>query len=378
MEDKQNKIGIISLYYNNKNYGGQLQAYALTEYISSLGYDAEQVCWKAVTHKKRRKKQFKKIFHYISLAYQQQFRRVLEVILKEKLHLRRQAFEQFQNNIKHTEKVFIGDEFLKDIKSYKAIVIGSDQVWNIGWYGTRYFLDFIPKEKYKFSYAASMPDTNISKAQKKAVREALNDFNAISVREKKTVEFLTELSGREVNHVVDPTLLLDINEWNQISDKEIIKEKYIFCYFLGKDKQYIKEAKVFAKKMNLKIVTLPFINRIIKEDIFFGNYRLYDVSPGDFVSLIKNAEYVLTDSFHAVVFSNIYKVKYFVFNRTGLEMSERIITLLDMFETSERFIEADAEIMYGMKDMPILINEQKFEEKKKESLEFLKTNLEKA
>lgn len=374
MSLKLKNVAIISLYYNNKNYGGLLQAYALTKIINDLAYNAEQLCWSRdcksqYLHKKSylSKCKIRKIKRFIICRFENHF-----------IKTRNYAFKEFEVQIPHSKHIHNKINIKEYLENYDAFVIGSDQVWNMHWFGKEYFFKDVLGTKYKFSYAASMPDTNISEEQKKFVKEALTDFNAISVREEKTAEFLSELCGRDVKQVLDPTLLHDAKQWDEIADKKVVKGKYIFCYFLGKDKQHRKAAKEFAKKTGLKIVTLPFLNGVIKEDIFFGKRRLYDISPGDFVSLIKNAEYVLTDSFHAVVFSNIYKVKYFVFNRTCIDMSERITTLLAMFETPERFIEADAEIMYSMKDKPVLINEQKFEEKKKESLEFLKTNLEKA
>ncbi len=380
MEKIRKKIGIVSLYHNNKNYGGLLQAYALTKYISTLGYNAEQVCWNAVFHDAPKQKiKFRKIFHYVSTICWLQVKNILRVVWKDKINSRIQAFEKFESAIKHSEKCYDGKSFLKDCGNYDAVVIGSDQVWNINWYDTQYFLDFVPNDVYKFSYAASMPDVNISDEMKNIVKNALEGFNAISVREKKTAAFLSELCERNVEYVIDPTLLLNVEQWDDISGDKLVECKYIFCYFLGRHKHYRKYTKKVAKKTGLKIVSLPHLCGVAKEDLNFADINLYDVSPGDFVSLIKNAEYVLTDSFHAAVFSNIYRVKYFVFDRSGMDMSERIVTLLDMFNSKERFIRGTdgLERLLRMKDLPVNTDLEQFEKALEKSKRFLDDNLKK-
>lgn len=371
------KIGIISLYYNNKNYGGLLQAYALARLMTDLNYNAEQLRWVFVDEEngvcKTRKKPFKpsiKVFKKVVVG-------ILKKRLEKNLHKRAEAFKEFELHIPHSDKVYDRTNIKNYLNDYQGFAVGSDQVWNMQWFKEEYFFYNVLGKKYKFSYAASMPDTNISESQKIFIKKALKDFEAVSVREKKTADFLMDLCGIEVKQVLDPTLLLDSEQWDEVANKETVSGKYIFCYFLSREKIFRNAAKDFAKKMNLKIVTLPHLAGFIKADINFGDECLYKVSPADFITLIKNAEYVLTDSFHATVFSNIYKVKHFVFNRPDFEMSERITSLLDLFGTRERFFKADAEIMYNMKDRPVLINEQKLEEKKKESLEFLRANLEK-
>ena len=140
-----------------------------------------------------------------------------------------------------------------------------------------------------------------------------------------------------------------------------------------------KIAKEFAKKLKLKIVTLPHLDLIKKSDIFFGDCKLYNVSPQMFISLIKNAEYVLTDSFHAAVFSNIFKTKYYVFERVGtIEMSSRISTLLKITNTNERYLEnnkATIDYMLSIKHMDVGDPSDEFETMRNKSFEFLRKNI---
>ena len=135
----------------------------------------------------------------------------------------------------------------------------------------------------------------------------------------------------------------------------------------------------FAKKKGLKIVTLPHLCNIFFSDLVFKAIHLYDVSAKDFLSLIKNAEYVFTDSFHAGVFSNIYSVKYCIFSRKGTSMEERIHTLLDVFDSQERFCvgkeRENLDYILSLSEIENLIKPDKLMKAQRESVEFLKNHL---
>ena len=170
-------------------------------------------------------------------------------------------------------------------------------------------------------------------------KKALEGYQAISVREKSSVQLLNPLTSMEVQWVLDPTLLLSRNDWDRVCSERLIDEKYLFCYFLGANKKARSLAQKMAKQKNLKLVTIAYASGVIQLiDKKFGDERLFDVSPQQFISLIKNAEYVFTDSFHAVVFSFLYQKQYFVFNRSQkCEMSARITDITNLFHTPERF-----------------------------------------
>ena len=118
----------------------------------------------------------------------------------------------------------------------------------------------------------------------------------------------------------------------------LIPHKISICYFLSTNRAVKKYISEFAKKKRMKIVILPHVGGINISDCFFGDMRLYDISPSQFVSLIKYADYVLTDSFHASVFSCIYKKKFVVFSRRGGErMNSRLHSLLKLYSSNDRF-----------------------------------------
>lgn len=373
------KIGVITHYYNSHNYGGMLQAYAMINTLFKLSRQSEQLCFAQTIPEKKLQPNQK-----INLTSKvKQIKKGIYSILKNpiysKIKLRNRAFYAFELKIPHSSKVYTSDNVFECVNDYDTFITGSDQVWNMDWYYKEYFLDFVPDSKRKISYAASMPNTNLSYDQKQIICEHLKSFDAISVREKETANFLSEITVKEVEWVLDPTLLLSKDDWDKICTERVIKEKYIFCYFLGEDKKHRTLARKFAKKVGYKIVTLPHLGRVNKNDIPFGHFKLYDISPEQFISLIKHAEYVITDSFHATVFSNIYQTKYFVLDRVGIgEMSSRIKSLVSL--TGERFRfctgkNQNANYMLEIKDILVPPLSDELLKMREKSIEFLKKNL---
>lgn len=366
---------IITHYYNSKNYGGILQSYAMIKVLSKWNCKPEQLCFDLAEPLKEVKAQklppAKRIKNYIaSLA---------KKYINKKRHVRSEAFKKFELKIPHSKRVYHSGNICECADDYEAFITGSDQVWNMEWYYKEYFLSFVPDGKRKIAYAASMPNINLTVEQKKLVCEHLKRFDGISVREKETAPFLEEITGKKVEWVLDPTLLLTRKEWDEICDRRVVKEKYIFCYFLGIEKSYRKTAEEFAKKAGYSIVTLPHLTKIDKNDLTFGDKKLYDISPEQFISLIKYAEYVLTDSFHAAVFSNIYQTKYFVFERNDAgEMSSRIKNLLDLTGETFRFCAnqmQNSSYMLSQKDISVSQLSDKIATMRKKSIEFLRENL---
>lgn len=358
-----------------------MQAYALTHYIEKLGYSAEQVRFQ--------KHNIVEDHLTLNILYSKIKRKADNMInqitakrIYKDIELRNKAFESFEASIPHSEYIYTRENIIESITEYGMFITGSDQVWNLSWYNPEYFLNFVPNDIRKISYAASMPSSDISEEQRTIIHNHLIRLNAVSVREAKTADIVNDLLGCDTAQLVlDPTLLLDKSDWDKICSEKYIEGKYIFCYFLGKNKNMRKIAGKFAKKLNLRIVTMPHLCGINYSDRHFGDIPIYDALPNDFISLIKNAEYVLTDSFHAAVFSNIYKVKYFVFSRNEFgNMNSRITTLLNLFKSQERFCtqKETANVKYLLKlsnrELPETTPE--FDRMKKQSIEFLRKNLE--
>lgn len=378
MDEQRRKIGVITHYYKSKNYGGLLQAYAVCRCLRGMGYETEQICYlrgwpppppppfldrlKRLTLKKVRLK----IIHWI---------------LRRPFQERAVAMAAFAaNKIPHSAKVYT-PETIQDCQAYDAYITGSDQVWNPDWYEPAFFLTFVPDSQKKIAYAASLGHSSLTEAQAALFREHLQGFSAVSVREKDSVEVLSALSPVPVEWLLDPVLLLTREQWDDICEERLISGPYVFCYFLGEGLPPRRLALNFAKKRKLKVVSIPHIHGYFRGcDTGFGDKRLYKVSPEEFLSLIKYADYVFTDSFHALVFSRIYGRECAVFRRdSGDTMSNRIYSATALFGCSERFCDTEEkETLDYIERLPPVDLERPnpmLDTLRKRSYEFLEENL---
>ena len=217
--------------------------------------------------------------------------------------------------------------------------------------------------------------------QRQLFKESLRSYTAISVREKDAAALLENLSDIPVEWVLDPTLLLTKHEWDEICSPNVINKPYIFCYFLGEDMTARNLAKQFADKHKLPLAAIPYLQGKYRAcDKNFGDICLSDISPNQFISLIKNAEYIFTDSFHATVFSHIFEKEYFVFERHGKQgMSSRLYSLLTIFNKIERFCDNNnkASLSY-IESLPVLDyskKPQELEHMKQISFDFISKSL---
>lgn len=315
------KIGVCACY-NTKNYGSMLQSLATGEMLEKLGYPYEFIRY-------TRKPTVGLILKSLD--------RIPEMIKGKRLNAERQRalskYPEVASGIKRRNACF--DSFMNQTftnmspaydtlkqltqaaKEYDAVMVGSDQLWRPEGYSTGFYnLMFVPDEVPKIAYATSFGVSQIPEKKKKIAKTFLNRIDHISVRELRASEMIKELIGRDVPTVVDPTLLFTGEEWKKIiPSKTIVDEKYIFCYLLGSNPQHRTWVEELKKQTGYKIVTIPHLDEFVESDIAFGDHQLYDVGPAEFVNLIRNAEYVCTDSFHGTVFSILNHKQFVTFNR---------------------------------------------------------------
>lgn len=380
---KKIKVGVISHYYKNNNYGGILQAYALCKILNENGVDAEQISYnmsdKNIAHCNRLYKALYKTSRKVLRVLREI--NVPHIFSAIKIYKRNLLLQKFRNKIPHTKIVYD----LKTIESccnFDIYITGSDQVWNPTWYDDAYLLNFANPKKVKLSYAASIGKNVLTNENKERFKEALKTYAAISVRENNAVRMLQDFSEKKVELTLDPTLLLGKEEWEKVCDGNVPKDKYVFCYFLGDDKLERDLAFDYAKKNGYQMLSIPYLNgKYRKADARLKCTHVYDVSPERFLNLIKNADYIFTDSFHATLFSHIFQRNFFVFIHSGasLDMSDRIYSLTDMFGTRERVCDSaeKKEIQYllGLKHINYEKCFPKYERLKENSINFLKTNI---
>lgn len=207
-------------------------------------------------------------------------------------------------------------------------VAGSDQVWNPSFGAKGYqFISFMPNE-CRLSFAASIGSDNIPESTKEFYKKYLLEMRYLSVREERAAQIIYELTGREADMTLDPTLLLEREDWEKIIRKPPmdINKNYICTYFLGVMPDAVID---FAKEKGLQLCNL---NSVEDAD-------LYTIDPAEFLYMIKNAKFVLTDSFHAVAFSVKFNKEFYVFDRkqkNGSNMFSRIETITKRFKLENR------------------------------------------
>lgn len=325
------KLAIIT-WCNYHNFGTFLQVYALQTFLKNNGYDA-------------------KIIDDYKFSVKQPFLIEIKIFLKKFI---KQIYFHFRLKNDNMDKISVAlyDLFKQkyldvdyDVKSlqklnkrYESYICGSDQIWNPGGFARKdndfYFASFTKSPK--IAYAPSIGVKEIPDEYKKHFTQLISDFSFLSMREHTAAKVLMDICGKTIETVVDPTLLLDRQDWYKLVDICTNNQKYVFVYFLTYNQAYINQAREYANKHGLKL-------RIVKPcGVKMPVGEMESAGPIEFLRLISEASFVMTDSFHAVIFSIIYKKQFVVFKRfkdTDKDsQNSRIENFLSMIKLPERLI----------------------------------------
>ncbi|MCO1600975.1 polysaccharide pyruvyl transferase family protein [Desulfosporosinus nitroreducens] len=380
------KVAIVSCYFQ-KNYGSMLQSFATQKIVNMLGYEHETICIDGI-YKELQKA---KIKHYLlqlnnfdvvkgKLGFIK--KSIVKKINKEltrQMAIRDEKFLEFKNTRFKLSRTCKSRQELTDYcKDFSSVLVGSDQLWlpsNID--SDYYTLSFVPDKVNKVSYATSFGVSNIPERQWEKANEFLNRINHVSVREEAGQQIVKEIANREVKVVCDPTFLLTADQWaEEFPSKRIIKEKYIFCYFLGNNpeqRDFVRKAKEIT---GFKIVALLHLDEYVKSDCNFPDYAPFDIGPAEFFNLIRQAEYVFTDSFHGTVFSVLNQKKFFTYRRfkegSSLSTNSRMHSLFNVLDLHERFITVEQDVNEClMKEIDYKTVLEKLDSFRKESINYL-------
>lgn len=389
--ESNKKVGM-AINYNYPDYGGMLQAYASFRKIRDLGYDPEAINIDALSAdiKNRKLKYFAKNILDFSIV-KEKSRIVYKKIkartnknLGSNLDKRYAAFEKFcLSHFKVSNQYSSWTELEAGCRNYSSVVVGSDQLWlpsNIA--GDYYTLSFVPDEVKKIAYATSFGISTIARGQERKIHDYLSRIDFLSAREESGQNIIKEATGRDVPLVCDPALLLNAEEWDEDATKgKLIDSKYIFCYFMGNNPWQRNFVRKLKAETGFKIVALLHLDQYIKSDEEYVDDAPYAVSPLDFINLVRNAEFVCTDSFHGTVFSNIYQKEFFTFIRfkqnATLSTNSRISTLLKIIGAEDRLATEDSDIRRLLANKVDASNIQKrIEEFRESSLRYLSYALE--
>ena len=283
------KVGIVT-FNQAINFGAHLQAYALQEYISSLGEEAYQVIIR-----NNHQDIFMPINNFHSVLANLR-RAVFYSRFKRKLNL----FRDFEKKYINYTDWIIDTQNASDYEdSFDCWVTGSDQVWHCAaGMNEIFFLEFV-RTKKRIAYAASMGEPVVKKDEYERFCDALRKFNYISVREDSIKSLISQASNLNVSCVLDPVFLLGREHWQQFIKP--IKNKYIFVYATQVSEELLNQINDLKDKTGYDVYTvhkLPRIKARILE---------YKSGPIEFLSYIANAQYIITSSFHCTAFSIIFE-----------------------------------------------------------------------
>jgi polysaccharide pyruvyl transferase WcaK-like protein len=328
------KICTLTIHFG-VNHGSALQAYALFKYLSQLGHDVKVIdyipkrynAWYSIKIKKKNHPLIVKLAYYL--------------VTSPKIISQRRIFEQFlSENVKFTERYYSMEELLGRPPVADVYIAGSDQIWNKEYNGEdeySYFLPFVKEDKKKIAYAASFGRSEIEKIEQDEISPYLKKFDHISVREDSGLSILKKCGINEGVTVLDPTLLLTKEDWRKFSlSINNIKDGFLLIYVMDhKYEKLIEYGDQIAKRFNLKIYVICF--KKIKDrriDVCFTN-----ISPREFLYLFDKASYVVTNSYHGVLFSINFEKQFIAVAKE--KYNTRIDSILRLMKLEDRFVYND-------------------------------------
>lgn len=326
-ESKVSKPLLLS-FVTSENYGAILQAVALQYKLQTKGFSAPYL-------NVRIKHSLKGLRFVLNLGY-----RTVRIFFGFKERQKRSS-EFISKHLILTQEVLNYNDAVRISKPFLSFIVGSDQVWNpnYGKESQEIYLLCYDNEKPRYSYASSFGVSKIDDSLKSKYKNALEKFNILTTRERTGKEIIADL-GLHSDIVLDPTLLLSDIEWKQFFDPlPIIKVKYILCYVMNGDNVSINYIKEYAKcfnKANNKRYKIYFIGDKEYKKIIPGYNLITDAGPKEFLNLIYNASYVITNSFHGTCFAVNFNKNFSTILRRSNRFNSRIEDLLHDLNISNR------------------------------------------
>lgn len=369
------KVGIIT-FHNSYNCGSMLESFALHHYLLKRGVDNEIVNFSNEGQKRlygiyERNHNGKDIVKNMILFPH-----------RKRLKYNNLCYQKFQQENMKLSKEYSTIEELDD-SPYSVVVAGSDQIWNITIvdFDDVYFLPWVKKAR-KVAYAPSFGARNIQKFAKNPSKyqKYLEDFDALSVREENGKKWIKELTNKEVEVFIDPTLLLERKDYDLIRDRDYkVPEKYIFFYCPTFQKDICQFVSKIAKKYQLPVITWSskkyFIHNIKKYGFTLASYE----SPAVYLTLIKNASLVITTSFHGTIFSSIYQKKFFTIKNGDMyNEDDRVKTLLTSLGLENQLMDYQYQEDFDyLQEVDYQIYQENLKKLQKKAKEYIKNSIEK-
>jgi Polysaccharide pyruvyl transferase. len=361
------KVGILT-FHNSDNFGALLQTFGTVKSVEKLGVNPE-----VINYHSPNKKGMYTVFHLnLKKSIKSNLRMLMNVLVKRKKYLNSENFRASTLHISG-DPISQFSELQEIQKNFSRVIVGSDQVWNYmnTKFDKRYFLDFVDDSGKKVAYAASFALNNIENRYRADYSKLLDSFKYISVREARGKEIVHDLTGKSAVQTVDPTLLLSKQEWQFFSSVPNVKKtkrNYVLLYTIGMDHHSFKIAKKISKEQGLKLL---IIATGFKD--YFKGVKAVNPTPNEFVDLFSRSEYVVTNSFHGLVFSIIMNKRFICSLDKQKANNSRQLSLLDSLNLNERLC-FDGELIYEYESSIDwdFVN-YTLERERERSLEFLRT-----
>lgn len=362
------KIGLMT-WFTYDNYGSMLQSNATLKIVKKMGYDIELINYVP-------KEAYKNLdtFYYTQKIISK-VKKITNKTNNNFKEIRNKKFIEYRESLPKSERVEDKSSLFNLNKKYDAFICGSDQIWAPTVFDENYFLSFVNDKNKKIAYAPSIGLPVIENKYVKAKMENLiKEFRFLSTREEQGARIIKNLTGKDANVVLDPTLLLNKQDWME-DFVEIPYENYILAYFLGDNIEYYNACKEIAKLENKRLIIIPTTSEdLSKDECIFD-----ELGPNEFISLIDKAEMVLTDSFHGTIFSINFKKPFISFKRfkdDKLSQNSRIYNILDKLNLNDLIFENNIDkIMRISKSIDYDKVSASLNNLRNESLDFLKNSL---
>ena len=358
------KVGLIT-YHSAYNFGSVLQAYATESVLNQLGCKTVVLNYRIPFQKK-----FYGLLGYGEGIIKAPLKKLFMLPLLPKRIIRKHKFEDFISKMNLSKEINSPYEFNNNFKDFDLFVSGSDQIWNLHSnefinsgkeYMDPYLLSFTNKRKV--SYASSI--VNMTDDELLSIKDKLEKFDYISCREQLAVERLNQIITKKASKVIDPTLLLSSENWGKLAQPNKIEKNYILYYSL-KGYRYIRKDLIklsnLSEKYDMQVIALTPLAPVVHQK---NVINFTDAGPVDFLTLIKNASLVVTDSYHGMLFSiNFRKEFYYLKNVPGANFvrTDDVLSLLDLNSRiikDVNLINIDNKVNYGYTDqkLPVLREE---------------------
>lgn len=329
---------ILTTVFSAFNYGSSLQALAGKRIIEKTGYECELVKLKSLIKGRdvRIGKLMTILFRSIFLNKNNSLKTYNNSYNKTLVEGTECKFFNFTDTYLKPQEVTYG-ELKRMAEESIACFSGSGQIWNSStlYVDPLYYLRFAPQYK-RVALSPSFGRDFIADYNKEKMRKWIIDYPYLSVREDSGVKLIKELTGRDATHLLDPTLIINSEEWKSILCIEDKPNDYILAYFLDEPSDYAKKClKKLKEKLDCKILAIPY-----KFEYMDYCDSIVAAGPKEFVELVANAKVVCTDSFHGTVFALNMHTPFFAFEReygSANKQSERVLSILRKVDMLDRY-----------------------------------------